>query len=260
MRAIFSDEQKRAICDLAAKVGVHEAARQSGIAAYNIKNWRKRWGLQPLKKGGKSPWTQEQRDAAVARANEIGVVAAARELGLHYKTLASWRNAAASEQRESEPSVMLRTPADALLAKHWPGRCLRVITSPTGRNYLHPRSVALPRGCIIAQRFRIHAGSDERLAYMDGETVAQASALHLHPEVLDALASNIATGRPEAAAHMLAAAKQMECATAVMAMRTLHSEGFFRCANIHADRLALAALVARDLLGKTKSQDDESDV
>lgn len=263
MRRTFTPQQKLAAVLHAESVGLRQAAKDMATTHTQIAYWRKALGKPPQER--RARFTPEQREAALARAKIIGIAQAAAELGIKDKTLYSWNTAANQRKREQtrreQASAASMPPAEATLAAHWPGKCLRIITAPasTGqaRDYLHPRNVALPRGCTIAQRFRIHAGSEPRLAYMDGETVAQAASLQLHPEVLDALAATIATGKQEAAAHLLAAAQQQETAAAVVAMRALHSEGFFRSAHHHSDRLALAALVARDLLAQTKVHPQE---
>lgn len=88
VRGGYSPELVQAVRALAAERGSVLAAKQFGIPARTIRDWMKQAGI----KGGSSRFfAEEQKRAAIARAEQVGPKQAARELGISATTIGKWQ-------------------------------------------------------------------------------------------------------------------------------------------------------------------------
>lgn len=86
----FTQEERDRAVALAVTVGVANAAQQVGCSQGSVYGWLKAASVS-MRRG---PAPQFDHAAAIRRAEEIGVNAAARELGMHACQISRWRRRA----------------------------------------------------------------------------------------------------------------------------------------------------------------------
>lgn len=272
----YTDAERAAAVALSEKIGIAPAMRRLGMACPDaLRRWRAKAGSEQRPRGRYSKMTWGDRAVAVEMADKIGLTAAAHEYRVAPQTIIGWRKHLNGQivggvvlDPDPDTAPALPTLLERIIAKRWPGRCLRVCTDATVRpagHYLIPRGCELPPGAALVSRFALHGIGGYHAAYMDGELSAKAARLPLHPAALVPLAD--AVGGPRCAedcltslVYMLAGQNLVDGARRMgyRALRGLELCGFLAHAkNDQRQIAAIAALCARDIVQKVVKVDQE---
>ena len=104
---VYSEEEKRKTLERAKEVGIYQAAKEAGITWQRLSRWRKK--LTPENAGVREEKTEEidpeeaaYRQAILARAEEIGIMDAAKEANMTWQQIAGWKRKMKLKTKESD--------------------------------------------------------------------------------------------------------------------------------------------------------------
>lgn len=251
--------QQRIITMAAAGKTAAQIAAETGKPEGGIRSFCSRRKIKTGRAAGK--YSPEVIAHTLARAEQIGVTAAARELGTSSSLVSDWK-ARAERKRQDQQQAQRRELQQDVKVRPWLGKAWRLVLASDGHYYIAPRGCELPRGVQLVSRRRIAGGDISRPAYYEGELVAEYQITPVLPALIHSLAADLA-GNNRAAADMLALELAAYDGTypdaalgvtkALKARHAMERAGFYLYATTNHERAAVAAIVIRDLLRLAKS-------
>lgn len=250
--------QQQIVAMAAAGKTAAQIAAKTGKPEGGIRSFCSR---RKIKTGRAGKYSPEVIAHTLARAEQIGVTAAARELGTSSSVVSDWKSKAA-RKRQDQQQAQRRELQQDVKVRPWLGKAWRLVLASDGHYYIVPRGCALPRGAVLVSRRRIGGSDISRPAYFEGELAAEYRITPVLPALIHSLAAELA-GNNRAAADMLA----LELAAydgaypdttqgmtkALKARHAMERAGFYLYASTNPERAAVAAIVMRDLLRLAKS-------